>query len=913
MKTSVFTILLALAALSRAETVIHVDDTVLRTNTARFGICLAQHNYYDSHQMMKELLFRNPGFEGLLYQSIVRLGPGGTASSAIEDQALGQWPTGFWAGAQYEVIWSASGAQGRTGTVANSIAPNRPNPPNDPGGSTQGTTYLFDPPAGAVPASGDYLLLRQVITGSGGGAATGSWDVSTQGGGAITSETADLPPGTEGRQCVRLTALSSGQQATISGRFDTLQGFVRLNGQFRLAFKAKGAGGANRAFVTVRRGGSPHLSQTVQLTGDWADYVLTFSAAEAETVSGTVSVEFSPTGQSAMLLDDVSLRQTNSDAGNPTEFRDGVVAALRELKPGILRYPNWQMLGNSLDNDLAPVFARKRSGYSAYGTGENNMLPGLHEFLVLCKHIGADPWMSVPATSSPQEMTNLMEYLGGATSTPYGQLRAARGQATPWTHVFSRIHLEFGNEHWNNTAFRGGVISAPAACGARADELFAAIKASPHYDSTQVNCILGGQSGNPGAAIQFHNASSLHDTFTLAPYMSGRVDSFATTEELFGPLFAEPEWWSFNPSASSGLMRYAHDQVQASSRPVPLSIYEVNLHTTNGGISQAALDSYTPSVGAAVAVADHMLVMLRELGARDQCMMSLAGHRYTWPDGSGKTAALWGVTLDMDKTHRRRPAFHALSMLNEALGGEMLRTTHSGDNPTWNVSSMNRVTFTGAHHLQSFAFKNGAQRGLILFNLHRTDALDVRFTGPNAPAGALSLRRLTSAGITDNNEAAVVVAPTTEVLASLDPAQPLSLPPFSMTLLQWTPPARQAWRYLHFGTVAGTAAAADDADPDGDGLANLLEYALGTLPTQTSPPPWTLSNLGGCLGVTVTKDTNASGLTWSAESSDDLLTWHPDQTVTLIDNGTRFSARDSVPLGTAARRFLRLRVSAAQQ
>ncbi|MBL9183209.1 MAG: hypothetical protein JNN17_13815 [Verrucomicrobiaceae bacterium] len=911
MKTLAFTTFLALAALSRADTVIHVDDTVLRTDTRRFGICLAQHNYYDSHQMMKELLFRNPGFEGLLYQSLVRLGPGGTASSAIEDQTLGQWPTGFWAGSQYEIIWSSAGAKGRTGTVTTNIAPNRPNPPNDPAGSSQGTTYLFEPPAGAVPASGDYLLLRQVITGTGGGSASGSWDISTQGGGTITSETSDLPPGTLGQQCVRLTALSSGQQATISGRFDTLQGFVRLNGQFRLAFKAKGVGGANRAFVTVRRGSSPHLSQTIQLTNDWVDYTLPFNAAESETVSGTVSVEFSATGQSALLLDDVSLRQTNSDVGNPTEFRDGVVAALRELRPGILRYPNWQMLGNSLDNDLAPVFARKRSGYSAYGTSENNMLPGLHEFLVLCEHLGADPWMSVPATSSPQEMTNLMEYLGGATSTPYGQLRAARGHAAPWTGVFSRIHLEFGNEHWNNTAFRGGVISAAIPCGARANELFGAIKASPYYAAAQVNCILGGQSGNPAPALQFHNASSLHDTFTLAPYMSGRVDTFATTEDLFGPLFAEPEWWSFNPSATSGLMRYAFDQVQVSSRPVPLSIYEVNLHTTSGGISQSALDSYTPSVGAAVAVADHMLVMLRELGTREQCMMSLAGHRYTWPDASGKTAALWGVTLDMDKTHRRRPTFHALRLLNDVLGGDMLRTTSSGDNPTWSITNTNRVTFTNAHHVQSFAFKNGTQRGLVVFNLHRTNALDVRFSGPNAPAGSLTLRRLTSANITDNNETAEIVAPTSQTLTSFDPAQALSLPPYSMTVLQWAPPARQAWRYQYFGTVAGTSTAADDADPDGDGLSNLLEYALGTLPTQSSSTPWVTTNTSGYLGLSIAKNASASGITWSAESSDDLLTWHPAQTVTLIDNATTFTVRDSVPIGAAARRFLRLRVTAA--
>jgi alpha-L-arabinofuranosidase len=910
MKTLALTTLFAFASLTHADTVIHVDDTVLRTDTRRFGICLAQHNYYDSHQMMKELLFRNPGFEGLLYQSIVRLGSGGTATSAIEDQLLGQWPTGFWAGAQYEIIWSSAGAKGRSGTLTTNIAPNRANPPNDPSGSTLGTTYVFDPPAGAVPASGDYLLLRKQITGSGGGAASGSWDVTTQGGGMITSETSDLPPGTLGQQCVRLTALSSGQQATISGRFDTLQGFVRLNGQFRLAFKAKGVGGANRAFVTVRRGSSPHLSQTVQLTSDWADYTLPFTAAESDTVSGTVSVEFSATGQSALLLDDVSLRQTDSDAGNPTEFRDGVVAALRELKPGILRYPNWQMLGNSLDNDLAPVFARRRSGYSVYGTNENNMLPGLHEFLVLCEHLGADPWMSVPSTSSPQEMTNLMEYLGGATSTPYGQVRAARGHAAPWTGVFSRIHLEFGNEHWNNTAYRGGAISTAVPCGARADELFGAIKASPHYSAAQVNCILGGQSGNPASAIQFHNASSLHDTLTLAPYMSGRVDSYAGNEELFGPLFAEPEWWSYNPSPTSGLMRHAFNQVQASSRPVPLSVYEVNLHTTSGAISQTALDSYTPSLGAALAVADHMLVMLRELGTREQCMMSLAGHRYTWPDSSGKTAALWGVTLDMDKTHRRRPTFHALSMLNDVLGGDLLLTQHSGEDPTWSINNMNRVTFTNAHHLQSHAFQNGTQRGLIVFNLHRTSALDVRFTGPNAPAGTLTLRRLNSANITDNNETAEVVTPTTQTLTSFDPAQPLSLPPYSMTVLQWTPPARQAWRYQNFGTVASTGSAADDADPDGDGLSNLLEYAIGTLPTQTSPSPWSPSTASGYLGLSIAKNAAASGVTWSAESSDDLTNWHPEQTVTLIDNATTFTVRDSVPVGAATRRFLRLRVTA---
>ncbi len=912
MKTLAFTTLLVLTALSRADTVINVDDTVLRPGVPRFGIGLAQHNYYDSNQMMKELLFRNPGFEGLLYQSVVRLGPGGTAGSAIEDQPFTQWPSGFWAGASYEIIWSSGNAKGRSGTITNSLAPNRANPPNDPSGSAQGTTYLFaDSDDSRIPIEGDYMVLRKTeIGGTGGGAAFSSWSVSTGGGGMVTSEVSDLPAGTAGQQCARLDAAANGQQAGVTGQFDTLTGFIRLNGQFRLAFKAKGIGGANRAFVTVRRGSlTPYLSQTVQLTSEWADYSLPFSVSEAVSTTGTISVGLSATNQSAILIDDVSLRQTDGSATNPTEFRDDVVSTLEGLRPGILRYVNWQQVGDSLANALSPLFGRKRAGYSVYATSENNMMPGLHEHLVLCEHLGANPWYSMPVPFSPQEAADLMEYLGGSTSTPMGALRATRGHPVPWTTVFSRIHLEFGNENWNNGAYRGAAITVPVPCGVRASEIFSVIKASPHYNAAQVQCVLGGQNSNHGLNSALHNASPQHDVFTLAPYMAYRVDNFATNEELFGPLFAEPEWWSFNPSATSGLMRYAHDFLQGSSRPVPLSVYEVNLHTTTGTISQSALDSFTPSVGSAIAVADHMLVMLKELNSREQVFFSLAGHSYSI--GDGRTARLWGSVLDMGKTNRKRPHYHAMQMLNDVLASDLVSTTHSGDDPTWSINNMNRVTYTGAHHLQSFAFQNGTQRGLVVFNLHRTDALDVRFTGPNAPAGTLTLRRLTSTSITDNNETADVVAPTSQALTGFDPAQPLSLPPFSMTLLQWTPPARQAWRYQHFGTVAATGSASDDADPDADDLPNLLEYALGTLPMQSSPAPWSTTTTSGYLGLSVSKNAAASDLIWSAESSDDLITWHPEQTVTLIDNGTTFSVRDSVPMNAAARRFIRLRVTTA--
>ena len=120
------------------------------------------------------------------------------------------------------------------------------------------------------------------------------------------------------------------------------------------------------------------------------------------------------------------------------------------------------------------------------------------------------------------------------------------------------------------------------------------------------------------------------------------------------------------------------------------------------------------------------------------------------------------------------------------------------------------------------------------------------------------------------------------------------------------------WRQTHFGSTANTGNAADGADPDQDGLPNLLEYALNLSPNAASRAPAAVQAAGGNLEYTYTRGTAAfnGGTTFQVEWSDDLSTWFTTGVVEslLSDNGTHQQVKATLPAGSGGRRFVRLRV-----
>ena len=733
---------------------LRVTSQVILPGVTRLGINLGEQTYYDSGQMMKNLLYRNPGFEGMAYRSILHCLQGGP-SNCTDTRHSFTWPAGFWDGASFEVLEGA--AVGRKGSVKSS------------GPSGGGYGLKLDGAVAAIGA-GDWLAVSKEFPGD---PAAGWWP-KLNGGARLEAERKDLSPETEGRQALRIEAAGPGQSVELKSYFDTLEGFtfVRLRGRYRLSFRAKGYAGSRMLHVHLKRiinGKADYLEQDFQLAPAWADYSTEFSANEGEGPVGPVEAAFSVTGGS-LLLDDVDLEQIGGDAANGTAFRDEVVESLLELRPGVLRLmSSHAQLGSTVDNLLAPQLARQRPGFSTWQTTMEDIPVGIPEFLELCREVGAEPWIVAPTAMSSDEARKLAEYLSGSPATAGGALRVAAGRREPWTGAFTTVHIELGNETWNGI-FQGETIEDPAAYGRRADRVFRALRAAAGADGAKFDLVVGGQAANPSRSGEVRQAASSANSLAIAPYLMDSVTQWGNDDELYGPLMAQPEQMS-----RDGVVGVT--KTMAGGR---LAVYEVNLHSTGGTAPQAVLDRLTPSAAAGVAVAGHMLRMMREHGVRDEMLFSLPQFRFKRADGT--LVRLWGGVVEMGV--RERPQLLADSLANRAIRGNLVRVEVSGENPTHDQPEGNDgVRLRGMHEIDAYGFQDGKWHGLVVFNygLHQARRISVEASGLQANPD-VKLWKLVSPGPGANNEEQVQVTVKEERLSG----SKLTLAPCSMAVIEWS-------------------------------------------------------------------------------------------------------------------------------
>jgi alpha-L-arabinofuranosidase len=138
-----------------------------------------------------------------------------------------------------------------------------------------------------------------------------------------------------------------------------------------------------------------------------------------------------------------------SDSPIPNEggLRTDVAHALRELGVGVLRWPGGCYADSYHWRDgIGPMESRPRTLGESCGVRvvEDNGL-GTHEFIQLCKQIGAEPYLAGNMGSgTPQEMMDWVHYCNGTLDTALVRQRAANSHPEPMNVRYWGV----GNENW---------------------------------------------------------------------------------------------------------------------------------------------------------------------------------------------------------------------------------------------------------------------------------------------------------------------------------------------------------------------------------------------------------------------------------------------------------------------------------
>ena len=690
-------------AAGRDATTITLTDKVLVADTVPFGINLGGDAYYSGAALVKKRAVEN--FEGTTYRQC-HFGPvndsrGATTWFGLNDS----WKEMMLKEGRYTILSGpGKGATGRIKGISTKKAKHQ----------SQMKDFMYfqydrdvtpDEPNLGLMIEANRLRDGQMHT------RDGYW-CSKQNEIAV----GDTHPGAFG--CAALNLKGAGEKAHY--RFSThYQRYGETNGTWHVRFWAKAKAGEPKLTISTHTYGE---AKALTPAAEWKRHEQTIRVDKVPEPtdpkrSDHLLFTFEAEGGD-VLLDDVEIWM-EGDA-NPTAFRDDCVAMLRTYHPGCLRY--LQMGGSTLDNTLAPPLARhafsSQRGSKVGPYERHSRHPySLHEMYVLCEHLGCDPWYTLPGTLSRDEMKRFMQYLGAPPDVGYGQRRAELGHPKPWTQVFRNIHVEFGNEAWNN--------AGPYQCGGFNGrdywrDLIATGKASPHYRANVVFHAAGQAANswlNGGIMERVPNA----DRFGVAPYIiqsisKKEMEILDTDAELLAWAFAWPIWRSRN---EKGAMRQNWELSRKHN--IELSIYEVNHHITHGDGPLEPRNTIVTSIGGGLNVMGNMLLMLKRHHLRTQALFSLVQHSYNARDIG--PVRLWGTALCMRKGHERyRPTFLACAMANKVMGGNLVETVHAGAEPTFTAEGifnkrLGIEKMEGIPVLWSYAFAEGKRRGLILLNI----------------------------------------------------------------------------------------------------------------------------------------------------------------------------------------------------
>jgi alpha-N-arabinofuranosidase len=136
----------------------------------------------------------------------------------------------------------------------------------------------------------------------------------------------------------------------------------------------------------------------------------------------------------------------DSPIPNTRGVRNDVAAALREIKPAVIRWPGG-CFGDTYHwmDGIGPRESRPSIVNSTWGGVTEDNSFGTHEFLDFCGQVGAEPYIALNVGSGTvREAADWVEYVNSDAKSPMTELRQKNGREKPWNVKFWAV----GNENW---------------------------------------------------------------------------------------------------------------------------------------------------------------------------------------------------------------------------------------------------------------------------------------------------------------------------------------------------------------------------------------------------------------------------------------------------------------------------------
>ena len=136
----------------------------------------------------------------------------------------------------------------------------------------------------------------------------------------------------------------------------------------------------------------------------------------------------------------------NSKIPNVRGIRSDVVAAMKEIKAPVLRWPGGCFADEyHWKNGIGPDSSRPSMVNTNWGGVTEDNSFGTHEFLDLCQQIGCEPYITGNLGSGTvQELSQWLEYVNSDNISPITELRKKYGRDQSWGVTFWGL----GNESW---------------------------------------------------------------------------------------------------------------------------------------------------------------------------------------------------------------------------------------------------------------------------------------------------------------------------------------------------------------------------------------------------------------------------------------------------------------------------------